>query len=193
MKTYSAKKLKKILEDHKKWIKNSKMGTRANLTGADLSGADLSGADLFKADLSEANLSGANLSGADLTGADLSGADLSGADIFCIKFYSILPETGQFIAFKKLASGAIVKLLVSKNAKRIGGLLGRKCRVSKAKVLEIKDEKGNNLYEDVDKHTGKLVYEVGKWVVPDSFDDDITKECTNGIHCFLTRKEAEEY
>ncbi len=52
--------LKKILDDHKLWVRGEG-GARANLSGANLSGANLSGA----------NLSGANLSGADLSRANL--------------------------------------------------------------------------------------------------------------------------
>jgi len=48
--------LKKILDDHKKWLNDDEGGIRA----------DLSGADLRSANLSYANLSYANLRGADL-------------------------------------------------------------------------------------------------------------------------------
>jgi hypothetical protein len=86
--------IKKVIDDHKKWLDNKEDGKKADLSGADLReaylrgadlreaylrGADLSGADLSGTDLSGADLSGANLSRADLSGADLSGADLSGA------------------------------------------------------------------------------------------------------------------
>jgi hypothetical protein len=103
-----------------------------------------------------------------------------------------VPEEGQFYGYKKLESGAIATLLVPRSAKRIGGLIGRKCRVSKVKVIKIELE-GKKVKSDFDKHTGKLLYKMGSWVKPDSFDDDITKECTHGIHLFITKKEAEEY
>jgi uncharacterized protein YjbI with pentapeptide repeats len=74
------KKLKDVLDEHKKWRIDPLKGKRADLSGANLRGADLRGADLSGADLSGADLSGAYLRGADLSGADLSGADLSGAD-----------------------------------------------------------------------------------------------------------------
>ena len=74
--------LKKILEDHLKWLMEEEGGKRANLSGADLSWANLFGANLSGADLSWANLSGANLSGADLSWANLSGANLSWANLF---------------------------------------------------------------------------------------------------------------
>jgi hypothetical protein len=81
-----AKVLKKIISEHKKWLKDNTTGSGANLSRADLRGADLRGADLrranlSRADLRRANLSGANLSGADLRRANLSRADLSWADL----------------------------------------------------------------------------------------------------------------
>lgn len=40
---------------------------------------------------------------------------------------------------------------------------------------------------------GDYVYIVGTVAKPDSYNDNPMIECTNGIHCFLTRKEAEAY
>jgi len=80
--------LKKILDDHKKWLLNDG-GQKANLSRANLSGANLFGADLSKADLSKANLFKTNLSRANLSKANLSGADLSGANLEFYQFPSI--------------------------------------------------------------------------------------------------------
>ena len=71
------KTLKKILEDHRKWL-YEEGGVRASLHDANLSGANLMGANLKEANLIGANLNGADLSGADLREANLSRADLSG-------------------------------------------------------------------------------------------------------------------
>lgn len=80
------KELKKVLQNHKKWLEGAKDGERANLCGANLCGAILFGAglrgvNLCGAVLSIADLRGANLSGADLNGAVLNGAVLFGADL----------------------------------------------------------------------------------------------------------------
>lgn len=40
---------------------------------------------------------------------------------------------------------------------------------------------------------GDYVYTVGTVAKPDRYDNNPNVECTNGIHCFLTRKEAEAY
>ena len=73
--------LKKILEEHKKWLEDSKKGNRANLRYADLSSADLSSANLRSANLRYADLSSADLRYADLRYADLSSANLRSANL----------------------------------------------------------------------------------------------------------------
>lgn len=40
---------------------------------------------------------------------------------------------------------------------------------------------------------GDYQYRVGTVATPDSYDNNPNAECTNGIHCFLTREEAEAY
>ena len=157
----------------------------ANLRGADLHSADLHSADLRGADLHSANLRGADLCSADLRGADLCSADLCSADLRGARgIYSIVPEVGAFTAFKKLANGTIAKILIPEDAERVGGWTGRQCRASKAIVLE-----GSG----VSSHDDTFVYEVGKTIVPDEWDNDARVECSHGIHFFLTRKEAEDY
>jgi hypothetical protein len=158
----------------------------ANLTGANLKGAYLTGAYLTGAYLTGAYLTGAYLTGANLTGAYLTGAYLTGA--INMPTFQIVPEIGPFYAFKKLKDGIIATLYVPRSAKRVNST-GRKCRVSKVKVVAMTD--GHT--EALDRHTGRLLYRVGSWVKPDSFNDDIREECTDGIHCFITRKEAEDY
>ncbi len=73
--------LEKILELHKKWLKDDPTGKRADFKEANLSGMDLYGVDLRGADFGQADLSGTNLSYADFQGADLSGANLCSANL----------------------------------------------------------------------------------------------------------------
>ena len=184
----------------------------ANLFGADLREANLRGANLSGANLSEANLSGANLSGANLSGADLREANLRGANLSGAKnidsviyneltsFFALqCPETGAFTAWKKaLVAGqggaCIVELLVPSEAKRSSATT-RKCRVSKAKVLSIKSIDGKEDFEKaIAQYDNSFVYEVGQFVEPkNGFGEDRWVECDAGIHCFITRKEAELY
>jgi hypothetical protein len=165
----------------------------ADLSGANLSGANLSSADLYGADLSSADLSGANLSGADLYGADLSGANLSGADLYgadnselVIAKTRILPE-GSIIGWKKCVGGVIVKLRIPEEAKR-SHAFGRKCRAEFADVIEIIGGEFG-----VSQHDGRTEYRTGTRVTPDSFNDDWSNECSNGVHFYITRAEAENH
>ena len=170
----------------------------ANLSDADLRGADLSGADLRGADLSGANLSDADLSGADLRGADLSGANLRGADLsganlsdaknadLAIAKTRIIGE-GSLIGWKKCMFGVIVKLRIPEESKR-SHAFGRKCRAEYVDVLEVFGSK-----QGISAHDRKTVYAVGQRVTPDKFCENWQDECSNGIHFFITRIEAENY
>ena len=240
--------IRKMLENHKKWLFNEPGGIRANLYKADLRGADLYGADLYGADLRGADLGGANLGGANLRGADLYGADLrdaylgganlsgaklrganlrgadlreaylGGADLYKANLSGanlrgakniptyvcplVCPEEGSFIGFKKAIiynsdipdkPHVIVKLKVLENAKRSSATT-RKCRCSEAEVISITSLNGN--YSFTKAFSGfnpDFMYEVGKIVAVDNFDEDRWNECSTGIHFFITRDEAVNY
>ena len=77
----------------------------------------------------------------------------------------------------------ICKITIPAEAKRVGGLIGRKCRAEFADVLDGCGES---------KRDG-LKYRVGKRVKPDKYDPNPLVECSHGIHFFITREEAEEY
>ena len=90
--TLTTSELKKIVLDHKNWLKSEgRDGKAANLKdchlkgvvllGADLSNADLEGAYLYGAYLKNANLENSNLKGANLRGANLRWANLKNADL----------------------------------------------------------------------------------------------------------------
>ena len=85
--------IRTILEEHSKWLENSKSGkcadlrgvnlSKEDLGGADLRGANLTGVTLRETDLRDANLTGADLSRADLRWANLRYATLRSADLRC--------------------------------------------------------------------------------------------------------------
>ena len=175
---------------------------RADLQGADLRGADLQGANLQGADLWGADLQGADLRGAYLQGADLQGAylwranlrrtDLQGADLQKIYAVNTILPDGELIVWKKLRGDIIAKLLIPTKAKRVNAIGSRKCRFEYAKVLAIYDgEKEVNNGRGM--HDSDFIYTVGETVKPDKFDDSPLIECSNGIHAFITRQEAEDY
>lgn len=176
----------------------------ADLCGADLHGADLCGADLRGADLRYADLSRANLSDAYLGGANLHGADLRDANHvkLSIAKTSILPDEGDIIGWKKAwtdnempPTPVIVKLLIPADAQR-SNATGRKCRASKARVLDLQDKQGNSLPPDTMAYSGHdtdFTYKKGETVHVENFDTNRWNECAPGIHFFITRIEAAEY
>ena len=174
------------------------------LHDADLSDANLSYANLSYADLRYADLHGADLSGADLRYADLSHADLSDANHvqLSIAKTSILPDEGDIIGWKKAwtdnempPTPVIVKLLIPADAQR-SNATGRKCRASKARVLDLQDKQGNSLPPDTmaySRHDTDFTYKKGETVHVENFDTNRWNECAPGIHFFITRIEAVEY
>ena len=186
----------------------------AYLCGADLHDADLRYAYLCGADLHGANLHGADLHGADLSHADLSDAYLCGADLqdadlrdanhvqLSIAKTSILPDEGDIIGWKKAwtddtmpPKSVIVKLLIPADAQR-SNATGRKCRASKARVLDLQDKQGNSLPPDTMAYSGHdtdFTYKKGETIHVEDFDTNRWKECAPGIHFFITRIEAAEY
>ena len=181
----------------------------ANLRGADLWKIDLRDADLRNADLRDANLRDANLSGADLANANLEDTDLTNTDLtntnlrganlkniktnmFTIGYNLACPEEGSFIAFKK-ANRCIVKLLILEDSKRSSATTA-KCRCDKAKVLEIKEiETGKSVKRVSSNYDFDFIYEVGKVVSVDDFDEDRWNECSTGIHFFVNKENAINY
>ena len=141
-------------------------------------------ADLRGANLREANLRGANLRGADLYGANLRGAKGT---------YMACPTDGSFIGWKK-ASGYIVKLQITEDARR-SSAGGEKCRCDKAYVVEIQNADGTKA--DIDtihsNHDANFVYTVGATVEVSDFDGDRWNGCAPGIHFFIDRRAAVEY
>lgn len=181
----------------------------AYLRHADLRGADLRHASLHGAYLMHADLRGAYLRDADLRGADLHGADLYGADLhraydvkLSIAKISILPDEGDIIGWKKAwtdnempPTPVIVKLLIPADAQR-SNATGRKCRASKARVLDLQDKQGNSLPPDTTAYSGydtDFTYKKGETVHVENFDTNRWNECAPGIHFFITRIEAAEY
>ena len=148
-----------------------------------------------------ADLRGADLRGADLYGADLRGADLYGADLpeLTIAKTSILPDEGDIIGWKKAyvddTTPVIVKLLIPADAQR-SNATGRKCRASKARVLDLQDKQGNSLPPDTTAYSSydpEFTYKKGETIHVENFDTNWCLECAPGIHFFITRIEAVEY
>ncbi|MBR1528665.1 MAG: pentapeptide repeat-containing protein [Oscillospiraceae bacterium] len=212
MKTHTDEELKEILRKHELWLKGEAGGERANLSSAnlrsadlrfadlsyaDLRSADLRSADLSYADLRSANLSSANLRFADLSFADLRSANLRFADLTEVKniiFPMACPDTGAFIAWKKVRGNLIVKLEIPEDARRSSST-GRKCRCDKAIVLDIQKIDGTSAEcsSAYSMHAPDFEYKVGNAVEVSDFCPNRWEECAAGIHFFINRQEAVNY
>lgn len=121
----------------------------------------------------------------------LGGANLRYADLICP---IACPEKGGFTAFKKVRDDYIVELYIPADAKRCSAT-SRKCRCDKAKVISIttKDGVKAGITAVASRYDKNFIYEVGKYVSVDNFEEDRWKECAPGIHFFITRDEAVNY
>ncbi|MEG1185842.1 MAG: DUF5758 domain-containing protein [Eubacterium sp.] len=135
-----------------------------------------------------------NCTRADLRDADLRGANLE--TVFFNETTSFLemqcPEKGAFVGWKVGEQSEIIELLITEDAKR-SSATSRKCRCSKAKVLSIISEDGEELKKAVSKRDENFIYIVGETVEVENFDDDRWNECSTGIHFFITKEEAINY
>ena len=176
----------------------------AYLDHADLSHSDFSNADFCCANLGNTNLEYSNFNCANLYFALLNNANLYKASLYNANLYESdfsdainlpsipmnLPE-GEFIAWKSLPNGLIVKLKILEDSKR-SRALGNKCRCDKALVLEFQNADGSksDITECVNYRYNKCKYKVGEIVHSDSWGENRWNECSHGIHFFLDRELA---
>ena len=175
----------------------------ANLTSADLTGTDLRFADLYRTDLTSADLSGANLTSADLTRANLTRANLTSADLTRVNLrYAYLTDTildekeqcrkgivltEPMTGYKKSNEGKIITLKIPIGAK-VFSISNDKRRANKAKVIDSQGET-----ELSSMYNTNFKYHVGDEIEITDFDERYNVECAEGVHFFLTRKEAKKY
>ena len=178
-----------------------------NFYGAGFEKCNFNEAHLFGANFSEACFDNCTFINANLDSADFRNAEFEKCDLTDIRYDELTagialacPEQGPFVAFKKahLYSGdrCIVKLYVPADALR-SSATSRKCRVSKAKVVAVYKIE-NGIYTSVKQNaysnrTDSFAYKIGSIVSVKNFDTNRWNECSSGIHCFITMKEAELY
>lgn len=108
--------------------------------------------------------------------------------------------SGELIGYKKVMDYKenyqghyVIKLMIPKDALR-SQANGRKCRCEKAVVLEIKNIGDGSTVDVITNVFMKpTIYKVGSMVYPDDYDKDYWKECSNGIHFFLSERDAIRY
>ena len=96
------------------------------------------------------------------------------------------PE-GWLVAWGKKA-GRVVQLIIPREARRSWATT-RKVRCEWALVTDILGDDKSPAF--VTNRWGSTTYVIGEIVRPDSWDDNRWNECSHGIHCFLSRHEAE--
>lgn len=128
------------------------------------------------------SLVGANLSETYLRQSNTTEEELAAI----LSLNTIAPTGTDLTGWKKLRDGTICELLIPAAARRVGGLIGRKCRAEAAKVVA---------GEGPSRHLGGgFMYKVGEIVQPrEAFNYNPCIECGEGIHFFITRREAETF
>ncbi|MED9880682.1 MAG: pentapeptide repeat-containing protein [Ruminococcus sp.] len=165
-----------------------------NLEYSSLRNTNLESAVLCKVNFSDANIIGANFCNAVLENVSFENVYHDESTIF---FALQCPEEGGFIGYKKAINKdeefVIVKLQITEDAKR-SSATSRKCRCSKAKVLSITSIDGKIEYDSAHAcYDLNFVYKVGEIVEVTNFNEDRWRECSTGIHFFITRDEAVQY
>ena len=102
----------------------------------------------------------------------------------------VFKTTKKIIVFKKLKDDVVAELALSKGQIFQSENHG-KCRTDRAEVLSITDVDGKKYLEGHSDYDRTFVYTVGA-VVSVPYDKEV-RECSTGIHFFLTREEAEKY
>ena len=174
-----------LKENSRKLIKD------ASLSGMDLSGVSFDNSRFYNARFDNSSFDNSRFYNSRFDNSRFD--EKSKKSIAQYKYlWQIIPTEGSFIAYKK-ASGCVLKLEIPLKAKRVCNIINRKCRASYVKTLKITDSNGESIKEAAGNSDSKTIYKVGELTKADSFDDNFLNDCTNGIHFFVTRKEAENW
>jgi len=176
----------------------------ANFTGATFDRCNFKNANCYDSNFRDTSFWNTDLTNVNMCEADFTNADFTNCKLDNIKYDECTcgialacPEKGAFTAFKKaeLYNGeyCIVELQVPADALRSSATT-RKCRVSKAKVVAVYTMNGKSVKQNAySTHTRSFAYKLGKTVEVKNFDKNRWNECSTGIHCFITKREAEQY
>ena len=173
--------------------------TDCNLQFARFHYANLTNAYMFGADCQHTYFFGAKLTGINLIGANITHAQLERATVrdviwnYSTQGFAPAPE-GELIGWGH-KSACIIKMLIPREAKR-SWATSRKLRAEYVKVLSI-ERPVMEMLETLEHPNwigeGTTLYTVGQTTYPNGWDKNRWIECSNGIHFFLTRHEAETW
>ncbi len=166
-----------------------------NFHNTNFNNSDFSYSNFHNSNFYNSNFSYSDFNNIDFRNANFSKSNFNKSNFSNVSFnYRITPEEGVIIGWKK-ANKKIVKLEINCSDEISGGLISRKLRTNKVKVLEIQNIDGtkvdiNEIRSDYDEY---FVYRVGETIEIGDFVKDDKIECARGIHFFLTRNEAIHY
>ena len=111
------------------------------------------------------------------------------------------PTNDEFIGWKVCRKSStdytpyLVKLCIPEDAERTSGFGSRKCRCSRAYVLNILNMDGSQsrVGKVVSYWDGSFSYSKGQWVYVNDYDSDRCHVCSRGINFFIERQEAINY
>lgn len=184
-------------------FKNADLG-KNEFEDGDFTDCDFTDTVVNNANFQDVYFTNVNFAGTHAHGTDFRNAEFNNCKLDTLRydectagFALACPETGAFTAYKKAHlynhDNCVVKLEVPADALRSSATT-RKCRVSKAKVVAIYDMSGNSIQKNAySSHAKSFVYRIGKMVEVKNFDKNRWNECAPGIHCFITKREAELY
>ena len=92
--------------------------------------------------------------------------------------------------YKKCWNDVIVVAHIPDDA-MVRGLVGNKCRASKAEIIDILGDFGGEKI-GISLYDGQTCYYIGDTIEIDDFDMSF-KECSTGFHFFCSKKEANDY
>ena len=103
------------------------------------------------------------------------------------------PDSGQFIAWKKIDANHILKLLVTADAKRVS-LLDRSCKINKAIIIGIERPDGTKHKKEITPNYKRFQsYKTGETLVSKYFDERWWDSNGDEIRCFINRDDALKY
>lgn len=118
--------------------------------------------------------------------------DITEMNYFGNVHYPVQVVQEEMVVYKKLRDRRIAKLRLDVG-QEFQHAQYSKCRTNKAFVLDIYDYVTGEKHEQgLSTHRKTFVYTVNTWVDTDNYDPNI-RECSDGIHFFLTEREAMAY
>lgn len=178
----------------------------SNLEYSDLSCSVFKFVDLRRCNLERSDMTTSDFMDTNFTRANLKDAKLNGCNFYAVcdldksegknNYIEGKVLTDNIIGYKKCRNDIIVTLEIPRGA-IVFSINGTKCRTNKVKVIAIdgadRAYSKRSIYSKHSITNCYMSYYVGDEITIYDFDCKYNEECSEGIHFFLTREEAEAY